>query len=220
MASTPFAVQRSQGQGALRSRAATRRMSSATSVVQRLFSLEHSGRTLDVSIHQHYGYRMHCEWTGALGTCTLERRFSSYETVLAFCTSIASSTLEGVCTCVTSRDKFFDGAPGDPGWVVDMLMLDKLVICYPNGWTGHGPQSGRTECGRKAGSGSLTKAVGCSQLNGCRSNCKKIISGKGFLDLFFLAIACTVLHEAMIHSMAGWLHRKPDAGSAFFACLH
>jgi hypothetical protein len=117
------------GAGALRSRAATRRMASATSIVQRLFSREHSGRTLDVSIHQHYGYRMYCEWTGVFGIRSFERRFRSYETVLAFCTSIASSTLEGVCTCVTDRDEFFDGAPGDPAWVVDMLMLDKLVIC-------------------------------------------------------------------------------------------
>jgi hypothetical protein len=37
--------------------------------------------------------------------------------------------LEGVCTCVTRRDEFFYGAPSDPGWVIDMLIIDKIIIC-------------------------------------------------------------------------------------------
>jgi hypothetical protein len=53
----------------------------------------------------------------------------SYNSVQAFCTSIASGMLEGVCTCITRRNEFFDGAPGEPRWVIDMLMLDKITIC-------------------------------------------------------------------------------------------
>jgi hypothetical protein len=141
-----------QGAGALCSRTSTRRMSSAVSIVQRLTQLEHPGHNLAISIHQYFGYRIHYEWNGKFGNRSFEGRFRSYNSVLAFCTSIASGAREGMCTCITRREEFFDG---DLGKLIDMLMLDKLTIAmcpstlYPTVSAGHGPQSDRTGSGRR-----------------------------------------------------------------------
>jgi hypothetical protein len=117
--STYVAVQRSQRQGALRSRASSRRMFSAVSFVQRLALREVSGQSLHLSVHQHFGFRMHSEWSGTFGNRSIERLFRTYETVRTFCAFINTLTLEGVCTCITHRDEFFDGF-----W----LMNDKVTI--------------------------------------------------------------------------------------------
>jgi hypothetical protein len=111
---------KAQGQGALRSRASSRSMSSAISIVQRLAQREFFGHSLHMSVHQHFGFRMHCEWNGAFGNRSFERRFRSYTSVLAFCTRINRSTLEVACTCITHQKTFFDGF---------RLMHDKVNIC-------------------------------------------------------------------------------------------
>jgi hypothetical protein len=117
---TTAAIVRNRGQVAFRSRASSRRMSSAGSVVQRLALREVSGQSLNLSVHQHFGFRLHCEWTGAFGNRSFERRFRTYEAVLEFCTRINTRTLEVVCTCITLQDTFFDGF---------QLMHDKVSIC-------------------------------------------------------------------------------------------
>jgi hypothetical protein len=50
---------------------------------------------LGVLLNQHYGYRMHYTWDGAIGNRSFEPRFRSYNSVLAFCTSISSGTHRG-----------------------------------------------------------------------------------------------------------------------------
>jgi hypothetical protein len=116
--STYVATQRSLGQGALRSRASLRQMSSAVSFVQRLAVREVSGQSMRLSVHQHFGFRMHCEWNGTFGTRSFERRFKECKGVLAFCTAINTHTLEGVSSCITRHDT-------DGYW----LMHDKINIC-------------------------------------------------------------------------------------------
>jgi hypothetical protein len=129
---------------------------------------------------------MHYEWNGTFGNRSFVRLFRSYKSVLAFCTSIASSALEGMCTCIMRRDEFFDG---DPGTLIDMLMLDKLTICraplplYPTGSMGHGPQSGRTGSGRSVVQARRTIAAAQTQQRLCRND--KIKSGKFFLTCYF-----------------------------------
>jgi hypothetical protein len=95
-------------------------MSSAVSFVQRLALREVSGQSLSLSVHQHFGFRMHCEWDGTFGNRSFERRFRECTKVLAFCASINTSNLEVVCTCITRRDTLFDEF-----W----LMHDKVTIC-------------------------------------------------------------------------------------------
>jgi hypothetical protein len=95
-------------------------MSSAVSIVQRLTQREFSGRSSDLLVHQHCGFRMHCEWNGAFGNRSFERRFRTYKSVLAFCTRINTNTLEVACTCIKHLDTFFDGF-----W----LMHEKVNIC-------------------------------------------------------------------------------------------
>jgi hypothetical protein len=114
------AIRRCQGQGALRSWASLRQMSSAVSFVQRLTLREVSGQSMRLSVHLHFGFRMHCEWNGTFGTRSFERRFRECEAVLTFCTTINTHTLEGVASCITRRDTLFDGY-----W----LMHDKITIC-------------------------------------------------------------------------------------------
>jgi hypothetical protein len=121
----PATPQKSRGQGALCSRTSARHMSSATSIVQRLTQREHSGNNLGVFVHQHYGYRMHCMWNGAFGNRSFERRFGSYDSVQAFCTSVTTRTLEGMCKCIAGREEFFDVGPRT---LIDLL-FDKLTIC-------------------------------------------------------------------------------------------
>jgi hypothetical protein len=121
-------------------------MSSATSIVQRLTQREFSGHSLGVLVYQHFGFRMHCEWNGAFGNRSFERRFRTYKSVLAFCARINTSTLEGTCTCITHQDTFFD---------IFRLMHDKVTICrvplplYPSGGIGHGRAPSGNERGRR-----------------------------------------------------------------------
>jgi hypothetical protein len=126
-------------------RTSRHRMSSATSIVQRLTMREHSGQSLDVLVHQHFGFRMYCEWNGAFGNRSFERRFRTYKSVLAFCTRINTSTLEGACTCITRQDTFFDG----------FMLMNEVTICrvplplYPSGGIGHGPAPSGNAIGRR-----------------------------------------------------------------------
>jgi hypothetical protein len=113
------------GQGALRSRTTAKQMSPSTSIVQRLTQREHSGCNLRVLVHQHYGYRMHYTWDGAFGNRSIERRFRSHDAVLDFCTTVSIGTFEGLCSCISTREGFFNGHLGT---MID-LMYTKTSIC-------------------------------------------------------------------------------------------
>jgi hypothetical protein len=118
--------QNSRGQWTLCSRSSTRRLSTAISIVQWLTQSEQFGNSLDVSVHQHFGYKMQYMWNGAFGNRRFERRFGSYKTVQALFTDIVTRTLEGTCNSITGRAEFLDV---DPGSILD-LWFDKLKICH------------------------------------------------------------------------------------------
>jgi hypothetical protein len=137
--------QRSRGYGALYSRTAARRMSTAVYIVQRLTQRERCDNNLAVSVLQHFGYRTHYMWNGSFGSRSFERRLCSYKTVQDLCTDIFTRTLEGACGCISVRDEFL--AP----YRLPLfdLWYDKIDICrvllplYLSGWmrTHHGSQS-------------------------------------------------------------------------------
>jgi hypothetical protein len=107
MAPKPTSTMRSSGQGALQSRTAANHMSSAVSIVRRLTQREHSGRNLAVLVHQHFGYQVHYTWECTFGNRSFERRFRSHEAVLAFCSTVETGTLEGLCSCAILQRGFF-----------------------------------------------------------------------------------------------------------------
>jgi hypothetical protein len=114
-------ITKSQGQGTSRSRTST--MVRAASIVQRLDQRSISGRSLDVWVHQHFGYRMHYTWNGAFGNRCFERRLKSYRSVLDFCTTAVNGTPEGLASCMFVRD---DYSSIFTETVVDLLFIKKL----------------------------------------------------------------------------------------------
>ena len=76
----------------------------APNIVQRLGHRALTGRGLGITVHQHYGYRMHFQLGGAFGSHTFERRFPTYETCRELCVDIARGLLEGLCNCVLQRE--------------------------------------------------------------------------------------------------------------------
>jgi len=81
------------------------------SIVDRLAARSLTGRGLHILVHQHYGYRLHLEWSGS-GSCSrdssrfLERRFNMFGEAESFCTELCNQGLEGLCTCVYEEYNF------------------------------------------------------------------------------------------------------------------
>ena len=70
------------------------------SIVDRLASRSLTGRPLQILVHQHFGYRLHLEWSAnnnANSDRFLERRFCRWDQAKLFSNQLY--TLEGVCTC-------------------------------------------------------------------------------------------------------------------------
>lgn len=65
------------------------------SIVEKLFSRTLSGRTLDLAVHQHLGYRLHLVWDGRSREMRVERRFKTYADVSSFCWDLVRDVLEG-----------------------------------------------------------------------------------------------------------------------------
>ena len=105
---------KSNGQGALRSRAASvMPNANATSIVQSLGHRALTGRALGITAHQHHGFRMHFEWNGAFGDGCFEHRFVSYDSLSYFCTMLLNGSPEDLCNCILVRE----GIYGYSGWV-------------------------------------------------------------------------------------------------------
>jgi hypothetical protein len=68
---------------------------------------------------------MHYTWNGAFGKHSIELRLRSYDSVLDVFTSDKAGTPEGLCSCITAREEFFDGYHGT---TVDFL-FDKIAFC-------------------------------------------------------------------------------------------
>ena len=75
-------------------------------IVQRLGHRALTGRGLGVTIHQHYGYRIHFELRGEFGSRSFERRFCCNRTCERFCISIIRGYPEGLCVCMLVREGF------------------------------------------------------------------------------------------------------------------
>jgi len=91
---------RSTGQGNLFSRVP----SYSSSVVIGLHFRVLTGRSLNINVHQHLGYRLHLVWNSNKNCVTsergLERRFLMYEDVESFFTEHVNGGAEGLCDCV------------------------------------------------------------------------------------------------------------------------
>ena len=75
-------------------------------IVQRLVHRALTGRWLGVTIHQHYGYRIHFELRGEFGSRSFERRFCYNRTCERFCISIIRGYPEEICVCILVQEGF------------------------------------------------------------------------------------------------------------------
>ena len=102
---------RSIGQGYLRSRPDLR--PAGLSVVQRLATRSVTGRGPNINVHQHFGWRLHLEWTNGEERRCFERFFETFESIDEFCLDLAKGGAEGLCDCVHDKLRLdlYDG-----GW--------------------------------------------------------------------------------------------------------
>jgi len=74
------------------------------SIVDRLASRSLTGQGLRILVHQHFGYRLHLEWSDSssrdASSRFMERRFESWNDAESFATEICSLGYEGLCTCM------------------------------------------------------------------------------------------------------------------------
>jgi hypothetical protein len=76
-------------------------------------------------VHQHYGYQMCNMWRGTFGTGNFTRRFRSYDAVTDFCIRIVTVPLEGMASCIFTRDEY---RPVESSALTEMLR-DKFEFC-------------------------------------------------------------------------------------------
>ena len=74
------------------------------SIVDRLAARSLTGRSLDIHVHQHFGYRLHLEWSGDPNNHRserfMERRFHRWDQTKSFASQLCSRGIQGLCTCV------------------------------------------------------------------------------------------------------------------------
>jgi hypothetical protein len=74
------------------------------SIVDRLAARSVTGQSLDILVHQHFGYRVHLEWNGGNSSREsyrfMERRFLMDSDTQTFCVELCKFGLEGLCTCI------------------------------------------------------------------------------------------------------------------------
>ena len=76
----------------------------AANIVERLGHRALTGRGLGITVHQHYGYRIHYELRGEFGSHTFERRYPSYLACNRVCVAMVRGYPEGLCNCVLVRE--------------------------------------------------------------------------------------------------------------------
>ena len=72
------------------------------SIVDRLAVRSLTGRGLHILVHQHFGYRLHLEWSGDHNTRSarfMERRFHRWDQTKSFSSQLCRLGIEGLCTC-------------------------------------------------------------------------------------------------------------------------
>ena len=75
-------------------------------IVQRLGHRALTGHGLGVTLHQHYGYRIHFELRGEFGSRSFERWFRCNRSCDRFCIDIIRGYPEGLCVCMLVREGF------------------------------------------------------------------------------------------------------------------
>ena len=100
----PAAAHESWGQGnpsSLQSRTLSARR---LSIVDRLAARSLTGRGLDIHVHQHFGLRLHLQWSGDPNNHRserfMERRFHRWDQTTSFASQLCSRGIQGLCTCV------------------------------------------------------------------------------------------------------------------------
>ena len=68
----------------------------ASSIIRRLQHRAVTGRAFGITVHQHFGYRVHYTWDSAFGTRFFERRFLSYGTLPHFCITLKNGVPAGL----------------------------------------------------------------------------------------------------------------------------
>jgi len=103
-AAPPPAAHESLGQGNPSSLQSRTRSARRLSIVDRLAARSLTGRGLDIHVHQHFGYRLHLEWSGDPNNHRshrfMERRFHRWDQTKSFASQLCSRGIEGLCTCV------------------------------------------------------------------------------------------------------------------------
>jgi hypothetical protein len=134
LSSTTSTVQKSSGRGKFYSRSSGAYMTSSFSIDQRLTRREHSGNTLGILVHQHYGYRMSYSWKDTFGNRSFLRRFRSYNSVMDFCIHLARCTLEAMASCITGSEEFRAvGSEPEPNMLFGRTMFcrDSVSLTIP-----------------------------------------------------------------------------------------
>jgi len=75
-----------------------------SSIVDRLAAHSITSQSLQILVHQHFGYRKHFEWNGGssgnVSSRFMERRFLMYSDAQTFCIELCKKGLEGLSSCV------------------------------------------------------------------------------------------------------------------------
>ena len=94
----------SNGMGNPHSQLIQRVTSQRPSIVDRLAARSITARSLQIRVHQHFGYRIHFEWNGGssgnVSSRFMERRFMMHSDTQTFCIQLCKKGLEGLCSCV------------------------------------------------------------------------------------------------------------------------
>ena len=73
-------------------------------ILDRLAARSVTAQSLQILVHQHFGYRIHFEWNGGrsdnVSSRFMERRFLMGSDTQTFCIEFCKKGLEGLCTCV------------------------------------------------------------------------------------------------------------------------
>jgi len=75
-----------------------------TSIIGSLTSRTLTGQSLNISIHQHIGYKLHLLWQNTTSPHDLrciESKFCMYDSLQDLCNELKNGALEGLCNCVS-----------------------------------------------------------------------------------------------------------------------
>jgi hypothetical protein len=92
-----------RGMGKHQSKLIQKVSSQRPTIVDRLAARSITAQSLQILVHQHFGYRIHFEWTGSSDNFSsrfMERRFLMSSDTQTFCIELCKRGLEGLCTFV------------------------------------------------------------------------------------------------------------------------